>query len=89
MRDSTTAWPFEGKTEGLPTNHRMKKITPSETAQPVTMLFVIAQPPPKSINLLAVGDTPPPSLANTEEPVRSVMKIETSLRTRDMARGTA
>jgi hypothetical protein len=34
-----------------------------ETAQPVTMLFVMAQPFPKSMSLLAFADTPPPSPA--------------------------
>jgi hypothetical protein len=77
---------LEGKTEGLPINHMTKKMIAIETAQPVTMLFVMAQPLPKSINLLALGDTPAPSPAKAMDPEKNRAVKVASLGTRSMTR---
>ena len=71
IKDSITACPLEGRIDGLPTSHSTRRINNVDTVQPVTMLFVIAHPLPKSINFDAAGATPPSSAANAGEiPVR-------------------
>ena len=80
---------MEGKTEGLPTSHMTKRTIAIDTAQPVTILLVIAQPLPKSMSLLAFADTPPPSLAKAVVPVKNRVVSEASFGTRDMTRGSA
>lgn len=53
-----TAWPFDGSTFGFPTSHSTSATSSAEIVQPVSMLLVIAQPPPKSMSLAALGATP-------------------------------
>ena len=62
-----------------------KPTSNADTAQPVAMELVIAQPLPKSINFAALGATP--SAASGEAPSSGMVTMEAKRENRDMRAG--
>ena len=85
ISDSITACPFDGTMAGLPMSQSTKPTSNADTAQPVAMALVIAQPLPKSINFAAPGATP--SAASGEAPSSVTVKMEAMRENRDMRAG--